>query len=502
MAKDIINLFTDRIFPATTPGSQTENRSLKSLLFSQPSNKGEAEAAINHITGKFVEQQNSVRRTATIKNLGDDEPQKTVSDFYKEVLEKQPFDAENLAKKKISIVLEAKKPATQMTITDYDMAKDRAFFKEAGYSMLTNEEIQMAVSAIKSNGSVNHGGDTLNKLQRIDNQPGAMFITTDKATIEYAKRAGQAVLQYQEYKAKQSDANQEKARSETNQMLLDPLRLGGNAPFRWTERLFNTPRDILQQIDKGDIIPGSATGKWLGGKIAEQITGQPAPQMPTMSESVENLTGTKLPSIPEIKVPRPFEYQTEKYKREGKIGEEIGATAIDLFLLKRGIIGKSTATPKSLGNLNISKVFRVQGGIPPKASKFRIFIGESGEMVVKDKTKLFVTFDDMNRVKVFSGVNRAGKAEVISFEVKTSFVQQVRKFAVPQEKARMFSKLPEISDKTKTNSSFGLPLDWIEQLKASSIRGTGKIEQLQAPEPLYKLFPAVTTSNQLKEQPK
>ena len=333
-------------------------------------------------------------------------------------------------------------------------------------------------------------------------QPGAMFILTDQATIEYAKRAGQAVLQYREYKAKQSDANQEKAQSETNQMLLDPLRLGGNVPFRSVERILNTPRDILQQIDRGEIMPGFSTAKWISGKISEQITEQPAPQMPTISESVENLTGAKLPSIPEIEVPRPFEYQTEKYKREGNIGEDVGATAIDLFLLKRGIVGKSTATPESLGNLNISKVFRVQGGIPPKASKFRIFIGESGEMVVKDKTKLFVTFDDMNRVRVFNGVNRAGKAEVISFEVKTSFVQQVRKFAVPQEKARMFSKLPEISDKTKTNSSFGLPLGWIEQLKASSIRGTGKIEQLQAPEPLYKLFPVVTTTNQLKEQPK
>jgi hypothetical protein len=37
-----------------------------------------------------------------------------------------------------------------------------------------------------------------------------MFIPIDKATIEYAKRAGQAVLQYQEYQAKQFDANQER----------------------------------------------------------------------------------------------------------------------------------------------------------------------------------------------------------------------------------------------------------------------------------------------------
>jgi len=286
-------------------------------------------------------------------------------------------------------------------------------------------------------------------------------------------------------------------------MLLDPLRLGGNVPFRWTERLLNTPRDILQQIDKGEIMPGSATAKWIGGKIGEQITGQPAPQMPTMSESVENLTGAKLLSIPEIEVPRPFEYQTEKYKTDGKTGEDVGATAIDLFLLKRGIVGKPNATtPESLGNLNISKVFRVQGGIPPRASKFRIFIGESGEMVVKDKTKLFVTFDDMNRVKVFNGVNRAGKAEVISFQVKTSFVQQVRKVAVIQDEGKKFPELPQIADETKTNSSFGLPANWIEMLKDSTIRGTGRIEQLGTSTPFYKLFPAVTTTNQLKEQPK
>jgi len=214
------------------------------------------------------------------------------------------------------------------------------------------------------------------------------------------------------------------------------------------------------------------------------------------------LAGAKLPSIPEIEVPRPFEYQTEKYKTDGKTGEDVGATAIDLFLLKRGIVGKSTATPESLGNLNISKVFRVQGGIPPRASKFRIFIAESGEMVVKDKTNLFVTFDDMNRVKVFNGVNRAGKAEVISFEVKTSFVQQVRKFAVQERKARQFPDLPQISDPTKTNSSFGLPPTWIEMLKDSTIKGTGRIEQLETSTPFYKLFPAVITSNQLKEQPK
>ncbi|MBA4124427.1 MAG: nucleotidyltransferase domain-containing protein [Acidobacteria bacterium] len=316
-----------------------------------------------------------------IKRAGDEETQKTVGDFYRAVLEQQPFDAENLAKKKVSVMLDTKKPAGEMTLADYNMAKDRAIFKQAGYAMLTDAVIQMAVTAIESHGAVNHGSDGLDKLQGIDNQPGAMFIPTDQATIEYAKRAGQAVLQYQEYQAKQSDAHQEEDQSKTNQMLLDPLRLGGNVPFRAAERILNTPRDLLQQIDKGEIMPGSSTAKWLSGKIAEQITGEPAPTMPTMSESVENLTGTKLPSIPEINLPRPFEYQTEKYKREGNIGEDLGATAIDLFLLKRAIFGKSTAAPQSLktiGGLPKTAALEMpQGLIEARFAKFSQTIRES-----------------------------------------------------------------------------------------------------------------------------
>ena len=57
-------------------------------------------------------------------------------------------------------------------------------------------------------------------------------------------------------------------------------------------------------------------------------------------------------------MPRPFEYQTDKYKADGKTGEDVGATAIDLFLLKRGISGKTNATPESLKTL---------GGIPEKS---------------------------------------------------------------------------------------------------------------------------------------
>lgn len=251
MANGGIGKFTDKIFSAIAPDNQTGNNNLKVAPSSPPADQGEANTALNYVTGQVAAQRNSASQAAAVKDESDVETRKTVVDFYKEVLERQPFDAENLAKKKVSIVLDTKKPAAQMSLADYDLAKDRAIFKQAGYSMLTDEEIQMAVGVIKSNGAVNHGGDGLEKLRRIDDQPGAMFVKTDKATIEYAMRAGQAVLQYQEYKAKQSDAAIEKGRNYATEalggfiqpMVNAPVNIinGVSEPFRAGERaLFGT----------------------------------------------------------------------------------------------------------------------------------------------------------------------------------------------------------------------------------------------------------------------
>lgn len=161
-----------------------------------------------------------------------------------------------------------------------------------------------------------------------DAKPGAMVVKTNQAIIERAARAAQAVLQYQEYKSNEADLQKQLAESRTNQMLLDPLRLGGNTPVHWAEKMLNTPRDLLQQIDKGEITPLSATAKWAGKSIADQIIGQKLPDQPSFSDSLKQNTGIEPPSIPEIELSRPFEYQSEKYKTGGKTGEEVGATVM------------------------------------------------------------------------------------------------------------------------------------------------------------------------------
>jgi hypothetical protein len=463
--------------------------------------------ANNKKTVDATKQTNQAINRLALKFGGDDEtkPQKkTVDDFYRDLLKKDTLKPKD-ANKMFEIEFSVGKSPQKASVEDYRKAFDTKLLTIAGYKMFDEREIGLARNLMKTDDSW-----TLKSIGSRDakdgRQDGTLKVGTSKYSLEHAKIVGQAVLQFREYESKLNDENKAKAESETNQMLLDPIRLGFNTPVNWLERTLNTPRDLLQQADKAELTPFSSTAKYIGKSIAEKIVGKEVPEMPTFSQNVKDLTGIELPSIPEVKLPRPFEYQTEKYKREAKIGEDLGATAIDLFLLKRGLFGKPSVTPESIGNLNLSKVFRVQGGELPKASKFRMFIGNEGKMVVKGKDRLFVTFDDFNRVKVFQAENRLGKAEVISFEVKTSFVQQIRKFAVIKDEGKKFPNLPQIADETKTNSSFGLPIDWIKQLKNSAIKGTGKIEPIKSPTNYNQFFTIpsavnLTTPNSEQKKP-
>lgn len=279
----------------------------------------------------------------------------TAADFLRKVKSEQPFDGETLSKKQVRVFIDVKKSASQTTVADYDKATWRAIFRQAGYGMLTDEEIETAVGAMNAVGwTTKDSGFDLASLRAEDAKPGAMVVKTNQSVIERAKRAGQAVLQYQEYKSQEADLQKQLAESRMNQILLDPLRLGGNTPIRWAERTLNTPRDLLQQIDKGEILPFSSTAKWAGKKIAEQIVGRELPDQPSFSESLQRNTGIELPSIPEIRLERAFEYQSANYKREGAIREELGAKAVDLFLLVFSSILRRGS--KSSGSFHLRKV--------------------------------------------------------------------------------------------------------------------------------------------------
>ena len=121
MANGISNLFTDKIFPAAAPDNQTENGNLKTLLFSPPAIKGEADAAVNHITEQFVARQTSTSQTAAVTRA-DEETQKTVNDFLNEVLRRQPVAVNDQNADKVRLTMKVGKPSQEATREDYNLA--------------------------------------------------------------------------------------------------------------------------------------------------------------------------------------------------------------------------------------------------------------------------------------------------------------------------------------------------------------------------------------------
>ncbi len=120
----------------------------------------------------------------------------------------------------------------------------------------------------------------------------------------------------------------------------------------------------------------------------------------------------------------------------------------------------------ALVETKLAKIFRVQGGSEtPNVSKFRVFI-KNEKVFIDGEDMLHITFDDEYRVAQF-WTKRGNKAEVFTAEIDMKFVDKIRKEAVPQQYAKAFPDKPQIDDPTKTNSSFGIPKEYFEELLKS-----------------------------------
>jgi hypothetical protein len=143
-------------------------------------------------------QNNQAIKNLAVKIADDVEKpsKKTINDFYQKVLSEQPLnDADRAKKLKIPVNL-----SKNATLEDYRLAFDKAVLQKAGYSMLNKQEVEMARDLMKMEDKLD-----LANLKKLDNANN-LFITTSKHSIEKAKIAGQAVLQFREYKSKELDA--------------------------------------------------------------------------------------------------------------------------------------------------------------------------------------------------------------------------------------------------------------------------------------------------------
>lgn len=299
----------------------------KSALNNQTNSLAQSDEAM-----RFLMSQPAVKKVS-LNDAADGETlrQKTVADFYKEILLQQPLTKKSLSKKKLSVVLKTGKSPDGMTPADYERAKNRAIFKQAGYGMLTDEEIAMAVASIQSKGAVKNDNFGLENLRTEDAKPGAMFIDTNQATIEIAKRAGQAVLQYQANEAKRADRTKARSENEVNQMFADQTRVVWNSGVNLVEGTVNTVIDAaLSQGGQNPIYNN----------------------LPEIAKPHVNLSGAK------------FDYRSEMMRRnlEGKVdGEGIKAGQFietGLTVIAPLVVGKvftPKVAPQSLKTL---------GGIP------------------------------------------------------------------------------------------------------------------------------------------
>jgi hypothetical protein len=119
------------------------------------------------------------------------------------------------------------------------------------------------------------------------------------------------------------------------------------------------------------------------------------------------------------------------------------------------------------------RVFRVEG-----APNARIAIGEGGTVAVANGDQmLFLNFGDKARAEAFLAKRlQQGMpgATAKSFEVPTSFLDELRASAVPEALAGQNPGSPIIVDVTKAADQIGLRSEQIEVLKKAIIQGSGK----------------------------
>ncbi len=182
---------------------------------------------------------------------GDDETKptkKTADDFLKKVVAEQPIKINDNNAKKETIAMKASKSADKMTKEDYNMSFRRAVYNKVMVGVkLTDEEIKLADQTLKNANLYSSDYDlksSAENLQEAQKKSGNIIpVKVGRENLERAKIAGQAVLQYQEYKSKEADVNKANADKEVNEMFADQARVLWNSGVNIVEGTINTGID-------------------------------------------------------------------------------------------------------------------------------------------------------------------------------------------------------------------------------------------------------------------
>jgi A nuclease of the HNH/ENDO VII superfamily with conserved WHH len=198
------------------------------------------------LVDKSKQKEQSIKHLAVRFN-GDDETKpakKTADDFLKEVLQKQPIKINDNNAKKELIAMKADKSADKMTKDDYDMSFRRAVYNKAMIGVkLSDADIKLADQTLRNAKLYNSHYDlnsSVKDLQDAQKTNGNLMpVNVGKENLEHAKLAGQAVLRFREYEAKNLDLAIEHGKNYVN-----------NAMGGFIQPIVNAPVNIINGVSE------------------------------------------------------------------------------------------------------------------------------------------------------------------------------------------------------------------------------------------------------------
>jgi hypothetical protein len=127
----------------------------------------------------------------------------------------------------------------------------------------------------------------------------------------------------------------------------------------------------------------------------------------------------------------------------------------------------------SMTSEELTQVFRVEG-----SGNRRINIDEAGNISVRGNGMLFLNFGDEQRAASFLDrrlTQGFSDTVVKTFDVPTSYVDQLRSVAVPEDMARLFPESPLVVDVNQAADQFGLRSNHFPDLLDNVVPGSGRI---------------------------
>lgn len=115
-----------------------------------------------------------------------------------------------------------------------------------------------------------------------------------------------------------------------------------------------------------------------------------------------------------------------------------------------------------LRNKRLVKLYRVQGGKVPNASRHR-FVLKNNKLKFDGDSRLYVTFKNENRVLEY-WVKRGDSEELFTADVSEEFFNKNIKDTVKQSRGKEFPLKPQYGDASKTDFSIGLPKKYFDEL--------------------------------------